>query len=126
MPHSVQYRPLLIDQLISSHRIASYSKVFSATNDAELVGAYLWNSHACAALYPLLSATEVTLGNAVDTALTADLGKFWWKKGKLQYKSFNPAVAKAPYPVDHLANNFLSAFKIARREKGSCPWKWCN
>ncbi|MCF7533176.1 hypothetical protein [Pseudomonas petrae] len=50
MPHTVQYRPVLIDQIISSHRISSYSKVFSVTNDVELVGAYLWNSHACASL----------------------------------------------------------------------------
>lgn len=88
MPHTVQYRPILIDQLISTNRIASYSRVFSTQNDAELVGAYLWNSHVCSALYPLLSAVEVTLRNSIDAALTADLGKFWWKKGKLQYKSF--------------------------------------
>jgi hypothetical protein len=44
MPHTVQYRPLLIDELISTHRIASYSRVFSVKSDAELVGAYLWNS----------------------------------------------------------------------------------
>ncbi|EPM84159.1 Abi-like family protein 1, partial [Pseudomonas syringae pv. actinidiae ICMP 19068] len=56
MPHTIQYRPWLINELISSQRIASYSKVFSTQNDAELVGAYLWNSHVCAALYPLLSA----------------------------------------------------------------------
>lgn len=29
MPHTIQYRPWLINELISSHRIASYSKVFS-------------------------------------------------------------------------------------------------
>ncbi|EPM49723.1 Abi-like family protein 1, partial [Pseudomonas syringae pv. actinidiae ICMP 19073] len=71
MPHTIQYRPWLINELISSHRIASYSKVFSTQNDAELVGAYLWNSHVCAALYPLLSAAEVTLRNSIDAALTA-------------------------------------------------------
>lgn len=117
MPHTVQYRPLLIDELISSHRIASYSKVFSTSNDAELVGAYLWNSHACAALYPLLSAAEVTLRNSIDAALTADLGKFWWRRGTLQYKSFVPGQGKPPYPVDHLASNFSSAFNSAQRER---------
>ena len=117
MPHTVQYRPILIDQLISTNRIASYSRVFSTQNDAELVGAYLWNSHVCSALYPLLSAVEVTLRNSIDAALTADLGKFWWKKGKLQYKSFALGAAKAPHPVDFLANNFSSAFNTAKKER---------
>lgn len=117
MPHTIQYRPQLIDELISTHRIASYSKVFSTSNDAELVGAYLWNSHVCSALYPLLSAAEVTLRNAIDAALTADLGKFWWKKGVLQYKSFVPGIARVPYPVDHLARNFSAAFTAAQRER---------
>ena len=121
MPHTVQYRPMLIDQMISSYRIASYSKVFSTTTDMELVGAYLWNSHVCASLYPLLSAAEVTLRNAIDAALTADLGRFWWKKGTLQYKSFVSPSAKAPQSVEFLANNFQSAFKIARREKAKRP-----
>lgn len=106
MPHTVQYRPVLIDQIISAHRIASYSKVFSTTSDVELVGAYLWNSYVCASLYPLLSAAEVTLRNAVDAALTADIGKFWWKKGKLQYKSYAPRAAQMPQSVEYLANNF--------------------
>nr|WP_314877020.1 CAAX protease [uncultured Pseudomonas sp.] len=115
MPHSVQYRPVLIDQLISSHRIASYSKVFSTTSDTELVGAYLWNSHVCASLYPLLSAVEITLRNAIDSALTTDLGKFWWKTNTLRYKSFASA-ASPPHAVQCLTNNFTSAYKIAKRE----------
>lgn len=119
MPHTVQYRPILIDQLISTNRIASYSRVFSTKNDAELVGAYLWNSHVCSALYPLLSAVEVTLRNSIDAALTADLGKIWWKKGKLQYKSFALGAAKAPRPVEFLANNFSSAFNTARKERSN-------
>lgn len=41
MPHTVAYRPMLIEQMISSHRIASYSKVFSTASDMELVGVYL-------------------------------------------------------------------------------------
>ncbi|AHG42819.1 CAAX protease [Pseudomonas syringae CC1557] len=117
MPRTVQYRPVLIEQMISPHRIASYSKVFSTTNDMELVGAYLWNSHVCAALYPLLGAAEVTLRNAIDAALTADLGKFWWKKGTLQYKSFTSGATRLPYPLEHLTNNFQSAYRIAKREK---------
>lgn len=121
MPHTVQYRPVLIDQLISNHRIASYSKVFATTSDTELVGAYLWNSHVCASLYPLLSAVEITLRNAIDAALTADLGKFWWKTGTLQYKSFGSGAVKVPQSVQYLTNNFRSAFNIARREKNKRP-----
>jgi len=117
MPHSIQYRPELIEQLISSHRIASYSRVFSATNDMELVGAYLWNSHVCASLYPLLCAAEVTLRNAIDVALTAELGKFWWRKGKLQYKSFRAGAIRLPHSVECLGNNFQSAYRAASREK---------
>ncbi|VVP92149.1 CAAX protease [Pseudomonas fluorescens] len=116
MPHTVQYRPQLIDQLISSHRIASYSKVFSTSNDAELVGAYLWNSHVCGVLYPLLSAAEVTLRNSIDTVLTADIGKFWWKAGKLKYKSFILG-ANAPDVVGKLIKNFGSAYNTASIER---------
>lgn len=116
MPHTVQYRPLLIDQLISSHRIASYSNVFSTSNDAELVGAYLWNLHVCGALYPLLSAAEVALRNSIDTVLTADLGKFWWKVGKLKYKSFAPSKLP-PKVVAKLTDNFGSAYNAARYER---------
>lgn len=117
MPHTVQYRPHLIDQLISSHRIASYSRVFSTSNDAELVGAYLWNSHICGVLYPLLSAAEVTLRNSIDTVLTGDMGKFWWKAGKLSYKSFNPTAANPPDAVGKLVKNFGSAYNSAFIER---------
>ncbi len=117
MPHTVQYRPLLIDELISTHRIASYSRVFFIRSDSELVGAYLWNSHVCAALYPLLGAAEITLRNAIDVALTADLGKFWWRKGTLRFKSYTPGTSKEPYPVSHLAGNFASAYNAAQRER---------
>lgn len=118
MPHTVQYRPQLIEQLISSRRIASYSKVFSTSNDVELVGAYLWNSHVCGVLYPLLSAAEITLRNSIDTALTADIGTFWWKAGKLKYKSF-ATDTPAPDVVDKLTKNFGSAFNTARYERKS-------
>ena len=50
MPYTLQYRPVLIDTLISNARIASYQTVFSPANDMELMGAYLWNAHACGAV----------------------------------------------------------------------------
>ena len=58
MPYTLQYRPVLIDTLISNARIASYQTVFSPANDMELMGAYLWNAHACGALYPLMGAVK--------------------------------------------------------------------
>ena len=117
MPNTVSYRPVLIDELISTHRINSYSKVFSIKNDAELVGVYLWNSHVCSALYPLLSTAEIALRNSIDHALKADLGKFWWKKSTLQYKSFTPAKIKLPRDVQYIENNFSAAFNNASKDK---------
>lgn len=43
--------------------------------------------------------------------------QFWWKRGTLQYKSFGPGVTQAPYPVDHLARNFSTAFSAAQKER---------
>jgi hypothetical protein len=110
MPKSLIYRPVLIDGLITNQRIGSYAKVFNTQNDLELMGVYLWNLSVCAALYPLVSSAEVTLRNAIDGALTADIGRFWWKKTKLHYKSFVPNT-DAPYPVNFLYGNFASAHK---------------
>ena len=81
MPHTLQYRPVLIDVLHSNERVGSYQAVFHPTNDVELMGVYLWNAHVCGALYPLMGAVEVTLRNAIDQALAADLGRFWWAGG---------------------------------------------
>lgn len=93
MPHTLQYRPLLIDTFITNERISSYQTVFQPANDVELMGAYLWNAHVCGALYPLMGAVEVTLRNAIDQALVADLGRFWWAGGKLRYRSYAAGAA---------------------------------
>lgn len=79
MPKHISYRPVLIDELITHDRLNSYARVFRYSNDYELVGAYLWNTRVCAALYPLLTAAEVTLRNSIDSSL-AKSGYFWWKK----------------------------------------------
>ncbi|WP_286899685.1 hypothetical protein [Achromobacter sp. UBA2119] len=84
MPHTLQYRPLLIEALISNERISSYQSVFLPNNDVELMGVYLWNMLVCGALYPLISAVEISLRNAIDQALVAELGRFWWAGGKLR------------------------------------------
>ncbi|MEQ6438282.1 hypothetical protein V8Z74_25240 [Comamonas sp. w2-DMI] len=72
------------------------------------MGVYLWNAHVCGALYPLMGAVAVTLRNAIDQALVADLGRFWWAGGKLRYRSFAPHV-NAPYPVQAGRDNFAKA-----------------
>lgn len=108
MPGVLQYRPLLIDTLISNERISSYQRVFQPRNDAELVGVYLWNAYVCGALYPLISGVEITLRNAIDQALVADLGRFWWASGKLRYRSFSPNE-EAPRSVQAVRENFSKA-----------------
>ncbi|MFC3339733.1 hypothetical protein [Paracandidimonas soli] len=69
MPIALQYRPVLIDTLISNERVNSYQSVFQPANDVELMGVYLWNSYVCGTLYPLIGAVEITLRNAIDQAL---------------------------------------------------------
>lgn len=108
MPRTLQYRPVLIDALISNERIDSYQSVFHPADDVELMGVYLWNAHVCGALYPLMGAVEITLRNAIDQTLVADLGRFWWAGGKLRYRSFAPGV-DAPYPVKAVRDNFAKA-----------------
>ncbi|MDR7944868.1 CAAX protease [Achromobacter aegrifaciens] len=108
MPTTLQYRPILIDTLISNERMSSYQTVFSPANDVELMGAYLWNTHASGALYPLISAVEITLRNAIDRALTADLGSFWWSGPRLLYRSYAPGAAP-PYAVQAVHDNFVKA-----------------
>lgn len=108
MPSTLQYRPLLIDALISNERINSYQTVFQPRNDIELMGAYLWNKRVCGALYPLIGAVEITLRNAIDQTLVADLGRFWWAGGKLRYRSFAPE-ADVPYAVRAVRDSFARA-----------------
>ncbi|WP_447577686.1 CAAX protease [Achromobacter kerstersii] len=108
MPKTLHYRPLLIDKFITNERIQSYQTIFHPTNDVELMGAYLWNGRVCGALYPLLAAVEVTLRNAIDQSLAADLGQFWWAGSKLRYRSFKPDI-NAPHAVQALRENFSKA-----------------
>lgn len=116
MPRNINYRPTLINELITNERLNSYAPIFQHSDDVELVGAYLWNTHVCSALYPLLTAAEVTLRNAINTALTRDLGSFWWKGTKLHYNSFTQG-APPPYSVNALKNNFSNAAKQVIKDK---------
>jgi len=116
MPHTLQYRPVLIDTLISNARIGSYQSVFQPADDVELMGAYLWNAHVCGALYPLIGAVEISLRNAIDRALIADLGRFWWTSSKLRYRSFAPGV-DAPRVVQAVRDNFAKATRTYTSEQ---------
>lgn len=116
MPQTLQYRPLLIEALISNERISSYQNVFLPRNDVELMGVYLWNGFVCGALYPLMAAVEITLRNAIDQALVADMGRFWWAGGKLRYRTFAPG-ADAPRPVQAVRENFAKATRSHAAEQ---------
>lgn len=116
MPTKIIYRPIIIDSLITNARLNSYGQVFTSADDAQLVGAYLWNAHACAAIYPLISAAEITLRNAIDSAIFNKLGAFWWDKTKLHYKSYT-AGQNAPDVVISLRNNLKSGYNKARKDK---------
>lgn len=119
MPKTLRYRPILIDQLITNERINSYQSVFQPSNDIELMGVYLWNAHVCGAVYPLISMAEITLRNAIDQALQAHLGRFWWKGSRLHYLSFKPH-APVPDVVQNVRNNFTRAtnkFQDAQRRR---------
>ncbi len=87
MPHTLKYRPDLIDELISSNRITTYSNVFAPSNDMELVGAYLWNKQVAASLLPLASAIEVAIRNHIDQALVRRLKIKWWKSPQFLTKN---------------------------------------
>ncbi|MDR2215918.1 MAG: hypothetical protein LBE59_08770 [Nevskiaceae bacterium] len=108
MPNTLQYRPVLIDTLISNERMSSYQSVFHPANDVQLMGVYLWNAHVCGVLYPLIGAVEIALRNAINHALLADLGGFWWAGAKLRYCS-SPSGAEVPYPVQAVRENFAKA-----------------
>lgn len=116
MPATFQYRPHIIDSLITNERINSYDTVFKPSNDIELVGVYLWNAHVCGTIYPVVSAAEISLRNAIDQALVSLLGRFWWSGSKLQYNTFAPGVAP-PYEVTALKSNFLNARHVFLKDR---------
>jgi hypothetical protein len=118
MPRSINYRPTLIDELITNERLNSYKPVFQYSDDAELVGAYLWNAHVCSALYPLLIVAEVALRNSIDTALVKSIGHFWWSSNRLHYSSFTPGNLE-PFAVRAIKQNFSKAADQVRRDKRS-------
>jgi len=117
MPGTINYRPEIFDQLITSDRLSSYQNIFSANNDLELAGAYLWNLQVASVMYPLICSVEISLRNSVNHALTQDLGKFWWKKNKLHFKSFVSPAHSEPFPVKAVKQNFSRATEQVKKDK---------
>lgn len=118
MQAALQYRPVLIDQLISNERINSYQNVFQPANDSELMGVYLWNAHVSGAIYPIIGAAEITLRNAIDRALCAHLGHFWWSASRLRYRTFVRG-SPPPHPVQAVRDNFAKATRKFSAEQRS-------
>lgn len=69
---------------------------------------YIWNTHVCGALYPLISMAEITLRNAIDQALMADLGTFWWSGARLRHRSHQAGIV-LPHAVQAVHDNFIKA-----------------
>ncbi len=108
MPHTLNYRPVLLDSLISSDRISSYQTVFQPGNDVELMGVYLWNAHVCSAIYPLLGMLEISLRNSIDKALTQAMGQYWWSGNRLTCRSLLRGTG-TPDVLNSLRGNFRKA-----------------
>ncbi|MGP2485609.1 Abi family protein [Pantoea ananatis] len=116
MPDSVAYQPDLMDRIFTQKRMFSYERVFGKLTDRELVGIYIWNQALGGELYPLLSAAEITLRNAIDVAFISLAGKRWWKT--VQYKSYVSSPGhQPPYEVRAMKENFTKAADYARKEK---------
>jgi hypothetical protein len=116
MPDSVAYQPDLMDRIFTQKRMHSYQRVFGRLTDREMVGIYIWNQTLGGELYPLLSAAEITLRNAIDSAFIAFAGQRWWKTVK--YKSYAPVVGHIPpFEVKAMKDNFGKAGDYVRKEK---------
>jgi len=108
MPPFLQRSPTPLKVLISSERLSSYQSVFRPANDIELMGVYLWNAHVCGTLYPLIHMAEICLRNAIDQALVAELGTFWWSGARLRHRSYTHG-ATPPHAVQAVQDNFIKA-----------------
>ncbi|MDX5628405.1 MULTISPECIES: Abi family protein [unclassified Brenneria] len=116
MPDSVAYQPDLMDRIFTQKRMHSYQRVFGRLTDREMVGIYIWNQTLGGELYPLLSAAEITLRNAIDSAFITFAGQRWWKR--VQYKSYASVAGHIPpFEVKAMKDNFSKAAVYVRKEK---------
>lgn len=118
MPFTVPLHPEIIPVTVTRERLKSYLSVFQHSSQHQLMACYVWNSHVCSALHPLLSAAEITLRNSVDKALVYDpkLSTFWWSGSKLRYRSYSGGTP-IPDVVQKIRDNFSKATNAARRDK---------
>lgn len=74
-----------IELTLSKSRLDAYRNYFDCNDDAEALGAYLWNKSLSTAFFPLLQAVEVTLRNAIHTAATRHFSgnQEWFLMNKL-------------------------------------------
>lgn len=75
-----------LEQLVSAPRLQRYRQ--ASTSDFETVTLYCWNVQLAEALMPSLAFFEVSLRNAVHTALTARTGSEFWFKPVLHQKMY--------------------------------------
>lgn len=72
-----------LENKISKSRLDAYRDYFDCSNDAEAIGAYLWNKTIATAFYSILQATEITLRNTLHAAATQKFSgnKEWFVMG---------------------------------------------
>jgi hypothetical protein len=68
---------------ISSERFGTYLNA-SGHNEERALQLYLWNARLGEAFHLPIQATEVSLRNCVNLALTNTYGQNWWKNGNLE------------------------------------------
>lgn len=118
----MQIKPYSTDaiyKLISSKRLYSYQQIFNPKDKDELLGGYLWNLYVSSLFFKVSNLVEIGLRNAINNALTNDLGEVWWAKNKLRYKSYISSQHPIPESVKKLREGFVSARSQAKREKES-------
>ncbi|EQB97849.1 Abi family protein [Photorhabdus temperata] len=66
-----------------------------------------------------MSATEITLRNAIDSAFVKFSGKRWWTNKKLKYKNHSSVtgINSVPFDIAALKKKFLSAESYVIKEK---------
>lgn len=78
MPDRISYAAL--SNVLPPQRLSLYEKVFRTTDPIAVHGAYIWSVKAAASLYPLLSALEVSLRNAIHNSASQAIAPDWYDK----------------------------------------------
>lgn len=116
MPHTIKYDR--IEKSLSSARIATYQKFFTAHTEQEIYGIYLWNKLLGAALYPILQAAEIALRNTINQAAISKFGNYWY--GTVKHHPRSPK--KDNYSYINFQSNFERArIKIVKRLNKNLP-----